>query len=294
MDELPALGDHAAPGRRVRRHRKADERQDRLDDDRDAHLEAHERHERRDHIGQDLAHEDMEGRKADGARGGHIVSLRLRHRLGAHDAAEARPVDDGDRGDDRSDARAEDGDEQDRQQDRRKRHPDVDEARNRAVDPAADTSPREARARAGQRRETRGDEGDDQRDPRTIDQARQHVAAEVVGAEVVAGLRSRRSPAGGSEASIRSWSSGFFGAIQGAKIAIAISAKMKPPPIVTLGSARSARRRRVADWVARREKRGGGGLRHGRCAFERVARSAMTEPRIEQRDQEIDRDVDRR
>ena len=53
-------------------------------------------------------------------------------------------------------------------------------------------------------------------------------------------------PAGGSEASIRSWSSGFFGAIHGANRAITISATIKPPPIVTFGSASSARRRRVA------------------------------------------------
>src|ERR1700722_17528135 len=65
------------------------------------------------------------------------------------------------------------------------------------------------------------------------------------------------SPAGGRDASIRSWSSGFFGAIHGANSAITISARIKPPPIVTLGSANKARTRRAArlgPGAARREE----------------------------------------
>ena len=63
MDELPALGDHAAPCRRVGRHRQADEGQDRLDNDRNAHFETHQRQQCRDHVWQQISHKDMERRK---------------------------------------------------------------------------------------------------------------------------------------------------------------------------------------------------------------------------------------
>ncbi len=45
---------------------------------------------------------------------------------------------------------------------------------------------------------------------------------------------------------MRSWSSGFFGAIHGANTAITISARIKPPPIMTFGSTSNARKRREA------------------------------------------------
>ena len=146
-------------------------------------------------------HQDMEPRKADGARGGDVVGLRLRHGFGAHDAAEARPVDDGDRRDDRSDAGAEHGDQQDREQHRRKGHPDFDEPRDHAVDPAAIPAGEQPERRARKRCEARRDEGDDQRDARAVDQAREHVAAEIVGAEPMARLGAVESRGGSGRAS---------------------------------------------------------------------------------------------
>ena len=62
----------------------------------------------------------------------------LGHGLGAHHAAEPRPVDDDDGDDHRMQPGADHGDEQDREQHRRKRHPDIDEARHDGVDPAAE------------------------------------------------------------------------------------------------------------------------------------------------------------
>ena len=40
---------------------------------------------------------------------------------------------------------------------------------------------------------TRGDKGHDQRDPRAVDEARKHVSAKVVRAEIIAGLRAGES-----------------------------------------------------------------------------------------------------
>ena len=55
IDDLPSLGDHAAPGRRVRGDRQTDEGKDRLDDDGDAHFQADEGDQHRRDVGQDFA-----------------------------------------------------------------------------------------------------------------------------------------------------------------------------------------------------------------------------------------------
>ena len=52
VDRVPRVGDHLAPGRRVRADAQADERQDRLDDHRDAHFETDQRDQQRHGRGQ--------------------------------------------------------------------------------------------------------------------------------------------------------------------------------------------------------------------------------------------------
>ena len=74
MQKLPPLGDHSAPGRHVGRDGEPDEGEDRLDDDRDAHLEADQRNQDRQHVGKDLADQDAHRREADRARGRDIVA----------------------------------------------------------------------------------------------------------------------------------------------------------------------------------------------------------------------------
>ena len=95
--------------------------------------------------------------------------------------------DDGD--DHRVQPGAEHGDQQDREEHRRERHPDVDDARDDLVEPAAIVAGEQAEDRADEAGGGRGDEGDGQRDAAAVDEAREHVAAEAVGAEQVAGLR---------------------------------------------------------------------------------------------------------
>ena len=66
-----------------------------------------------------------------------IIHAALTERLGAHDAAEADPVDRHDGDDDGVEPGAEHRDEQDGEKHRRERHPDIDDPRHDLVEPAA-------------------------------------------------------------------------------------------------------------------------------------------------------------
>ena len=112
--------------------------QDRLDDDSDPHFQRKQDEDRRRDIGQHFAQHDAHGSVAGDLGAIDIVHPPLLHRLGRRDAAEPRPVDDGDRDNDRRKTRAHDRDKQDRKQHGRKGHPDVDETRNDAIGPAAE------------------------------------------------------------------------------------------------------------------------------------------------------------
>src|ERR1700690_480955 len=72
-------------------------------------------------------------------------------------------------------------------------HQDVDEPEDQAVDRAAIPAGEQPERRARDGREARGDEGDDQRDPRAIDETRKHVPAKVVRAEIITRLCARDS-----------------------------------------------------------------------------------------------------
>ena len=80
--------------------------------------------------------------------GGHVVLAFLHQHLGAHHAAEARPVDDDDGDDHGVQPGPEYRGEHDAQQHRRKTHPDLDQPRDRRVDPAAEVSGDQAQHRA--------------------------------------------------------------------------------------------------------------------------------------------------
>ena len=97
---------------------------------------------------------------------------------------------------------AEHGDQQDGEQHRRKRHPDVDDARDDAVDPAAEIAGDQPEHRADQAGGDRRGEGHDEGDAAAEDQPRQQIAAEAVGAEPDSRARRRRArPAAAAPAS---------------------------------------------------------------------------------------------
>ena len=136
-------------------------------------------------VGQDVLDGDQRLALAGGARGEDEFARPDRQRAGAGDAGEDRDVEDAD-GDDGVDrARAEDRGDHDRREQGREGEDEIVEAHHRFVDEAA--------ARRGQAAERHADaHADADRDQRHRDRVaradhdhRQHVAAEMVGAEPV-------------------------------------------------------------------------------------------------------------
>ena len=80
-------------------------------------------------------------------------------------------------------------DQNDRQEDRRKGHPDIDQPGDDGIHPAADITGEQAEDGAKQAGRRGSGDGDEQGDPRAVDQPGQNIPAQIVGAEQVAGLR---------------------------------------------------------------------------------------------------------
>ena len=75
---------------------------------------------------------------------------------------------------------AENRDDENHDEDERNRVQDVDEPHHDVVDPAADVAGHRAVGDADRERDQRGDDADDDRNPRSPEHARQHVAAEFI------------------------------------------------------------------------------------------------------------------
>ena len=134
------------------------------------------------------------GAGADRALGVDELALGERAGLGVDDARGLHPVHQRDHHGDDPQAGLEHGGEADRQQQRRKRHHQVGEAHQRGADPAAEIAGGDADQRADQQRRAIGDDADDQRGARAVEDAGQQVAAEQVGAEPEGGVgRQRRA-----------------------------------------------------------------------------------------------------
>ena len=109
----------------------------------------------------------------------------MRQRLGARDPRIRRPRRDGD-GDHRVlDAGAERRDEGERQDEPREGEEDVGDAHQHRVDQPAGIAGDRADGEADRRGDDRDEDDDEQRDARAVDDAREDVAALVVGAEPV-------------------------------------------------------------------------------------------------------------
>ena len=184
---------------------KPEERQrgDREDRVAEAHGELDE--DRRHDVGQDLDEHDVGRPLAAQLGGGHVVELALRQHRGAHRAGDERREDEADDDDRRGRRRADRGDQ-------RSSATMITGSASRAstIRPRmSSTSPREVAHDQPQRRaQHRAEQGRRRRDDQDVagagDDAREHVAAELVGAEpVLAGRRlehvagwSRRDPGG--------------------------------------------------------------------------------------------------
>ena len=102
-----------------------------------------------------------------------------------HHAGAARDQRDGDGDDDVVHAGAEDRHHRQRHDDQRKRHHHIADALERHVDPAAEIGAGDAQHQAGNAADEGRGQADDQRRARAENDAREQVAAELVGAEPV-------------------------------------------------------------------------------------------------------------
>ena len=146
------------------------------------------------HVRQDLDEHDARRAGAERARGLHVLALADRERLGPHDPPHRRPAEERDHGDADREARAHHATSA-----RAKTRNGSDRntsivAREDAVDDAAVPAGDDADDRADQHGERAGEKADEQRHPRAVGDADQHVAAETVGAEQERAARGQRNP----------------------------------------------------------------------------------------------------
>src|SRR5829696_7280134 len=130
--------EHVAPGRRLRRHAEPEERKRRLGQDvlRDPERRRHD--DRSDHVRQQVAHDDPAARHADRTRRLGELPLLEREEFATDDPCQPHPAEEPEEEDDVGNGDAVQHRRDDEQQEnRREREHQVDEAHQRAVDPAA-------------------------------------------------------------------------------------------------------------------------------------------------------------
>ena len=141
-----------------------------------------------------MAEEQPRAARPEGRRRLHVVALLDGEHLTADDARVDDPPRRGQAQDDVPEAEADDGVDRHREQDERERELDVGDPHEHGGGPALD----EPRGETEEAADPRGDEdrarADEEREPRAVEDAREEVAAELVGAERVAG-RARRPEA---------------------------------------------------------------------------------------------------
>ena len=111
--------------------------------------------------------------------------LRALQKFGAHHADQRRPGKQHEDEEQDPEGRRDEGGENDEEIERRHRRPDVDEALEQEIGPAAEKALHRARRDADDRRDDGQDEPEEHRDAEAVDQPRHDVAALVVGAEPV-------------------------------------------------------------------------------------------------------------
>ena len=138
--------------------------------------------------GQQVTHDDPPRRGAHQHGGGGEILLAECQQLRAHGTAEAGPVD---HAEDQRDAEVDQQRTPIHRQGRRERHPerqlreradDLDEPLHQAVDPAAVVAGEPAQRQADHETDGDADDADGERDARAIEDAREHVATEPIGA----------------------------------------------------------------------------------------------------------------
>ncbi|MPL90514.1 hypothetical protein SDC9_36566 [bioreactor metagenome] len=187
-DGARALGDQRAKRGHRFLHAQAEEGDEAFGQDHVRHQKRGEDGDDADQVRQDVAADDGARRHADGARRLDIVAVLQRQGLAAHDPAHLEPGDQPDTGEEHGDRAAIHHQQQDQHEHVGDGQQDIDGAHHDVVDAAAEIARGRAPERADDDRDRRADDADGEANLRALNGACEEVAAEVVGAEVMAGL----------------------------------------------------------------------------------------------------------
>ncbi len=157
--------------------------QDRLDHDRDRHFQADQRDQQRRRRRQHLADDGLPVGEAEQSRRGDIIVPGHDQHFAPQHAAKASPIDQHDGEDDFAQADAEPDHQDQRQDHRRKRHPDINQAADQPINDAAEIARDMRQHGADDHGAKRREQRHQHRRARAKNQARQHAAAEAVGAQ---------------------------------------------------------------------------------------------------------------
>src|SRR6266851_4254 len=197
-DEARALGDHDAPFRGRRPYAKPDEGKAGRVEDGIAEGQRNLHHHDWQNVRQDVGEQNARFTVARQPRRLDIAGLAPDVRLGTSDSGIDRQVDDSGGVDDVGDGVAERRDNAHRQHEERKGHDGVDRTPDEAVGPAAEIAGGSAGERADGKSKDDRCAGDSEIEPGRYDDARENVAAELIGAEPVAGGRRLQRARGGA------------------------------------------------------------------------------------------------
>ena len=164
---------------------QAEEAEERLAEDRLREVDGREHDQRRDDVRQDVARDDPQVVRAQGPRGFDEGEAEHLEGSSSDHAREGRRVDDADRDHRVAPRGPEQPHDQDRQHEQREGEDDVDEPHQDQVDDPAVEGRHEPDHEAGAEADADGDRADVERHLGAVDDARERVAAEVVGAERV-------------------------------------------------------------------------------------------------------------
>ena len=139
-----------------------------------------------------MAHHHPSSAVAECPRGEDVLLPLRDERVPARDARVRDPAREPDRDEHVEDARPEHGDDRDHEHEEREREEEIDDPHHRRVDPAAEVAGAETDRRSDQERHAGRAEGDQQVDAAAVEDSREDVAPERVGAEHVSGRERRR------------------------------------------------------------------------------------------------------
>ena len=178
-----AVHEHVAPARHGRLHAKAQEAEGGFDQDRPGHAEGGRHEHRRGGIGQDVVKQNARRAHARHPGGEHEFAAAQGQCLGPHEPSHAHPGRQPDDDHDVGERGREKGDDGQDQEKRREAQHDIHAAHDALVHQTAEITGTQPQKKSDGHGQPHGHEPDPQRDPAPVEQPRQDVAAQGVGAE---------------------------------------------------------------------------------------------------------------